>query len=113
MEAVDAGAVSIAPARLQSIAADDIEARQLEALIGISHVRSQDVTEHIWLAAARRTWAGPTQVWQIKIGFFSVVPMNGEFISDLLDIGGCKRHAACRIVASSIPKIKKDGAPVD
>ena len=92
MEAVDARIVPIVPARLQGITADDIETRQLKTSRRIAHVRPGDVAEHIRFPAARRARTGTAKELQIKIRFRSVIPLNGEFVSDLLDVGWLKTH---------------------
>jgi hypothetical protein len=92
LEAVDARIVPIVPPRLQGITADDIETRQLKTSRPIAHVGPGDVAEHIRFPAARRARAGSAKELQIKIRFHSVIPLNGEFVSDLLDVGWLKTH---------------------
>jgi hypothetical protein len=52
-KAINTGAVSIGPAGLQCITAHQIESEKLETLLGVAHMRTYNVTEHIRFAAAR------------------------------------------------------------
>ena len=52
-KAINPGAVSISPAGLQCITADKIESEKLEALVGVAHMRTHNMTQHVRFAAAR------------------------------------------------------------
>src|SRR6266404_3679739 len=91
-KAVNPGAVTILPARLQRIAAYEIKAGKLEALLGVVQVRAQDIAEHIRLATARRAGACASQKLEIEIRLGSVVPMNRKFVSDLLNVRRFEAH---------------------
>ena len=64
-KAVNAGAVSIAPAGLQCISSHQIEPHEFEAFVVVAHVRSRNMTEHIRLAAARSAWARAPQHFKL------------------------------------------------
>ncbi len=83
----------ICPSGLQGITADKIESDKLEALIGVAHVRTCYVTEHIGLAAASSARACATQHLELYKGFGAVAPMNGELISNLLNVCRFKTHS--------------------
>src|SRR5438874_7611042 len=67
LKTVNPGVVSIVPAWLQGVTANDDETVQLKTRVGITDLRSQDVAEYIGFAAAGRTRAGATEKFQIKI----------------------------------------------
>lgn len=92
MKTVDAGAVTVAPTRLKRVTADDIEPGQLKAVIGVAHVWSQNVSENIGLATTGRAWTSPPEKLEIKIRLGSVVPLNGELITNLLNVGRLQTH---------------------
>src|SRR5437867_12662141 len=60
-KAINPGAVSIRPTGLQRITAHEIESDKVEAFVGVAHVRTRNVTEHIRLAATSRARAGAPQ----------------------------------------------------
>jgi hypothetical protein len=55
LEAVNPSVVSIVPARLQGVTADDDETVELKAGVGMTDLRSQNISEHIGFATASRT----------------------------------------------------------
>jgi hypothetical protein len=65
-KAVNSGAVSICPAGLQSIPAHQIESDKLEALIGVAHMRTQNLTEDIGLAATSRARARAAEHFELQ-----------------------------------------------
>jgi len=91
-KAINPGAVSIRPTGLQCITAHEIESDKLEAFVRVAHVRTQNVTEHIRFAAARRARARAPQQFKFQKRFGTVIPDNGQFVSDLLDIIRFKSH---------------------
>ena len=99
-KAVNSATVSILPARLQRVAAYQIEAGKLEASLGVADARARDVPKHIRLATARRTGTCASQEFEAEIRFLSVVPMNRQLVSDLLDVRRFQTHmsilAGCR-----------------
>src|SRR5437879_2215371 len=86
LKAVNAGAVSIAPARLQRVTADNFEPGELKTFVRVSHVQSGDIAEHIRLAAARRARTRAAQKLQIEERLCLVVPLNGQLTPDLLNV---------------------------
>src|SRR5215472_5231560 len=91
-KAINPGAMSVSPARLQSITTHQIESDKLKALVCVSHMRAHNLTEHIRLAAANRARTRATQSFKFQKRFGAVIPGNGQFVSDLLDIAGLKSH---------------------
>src|SRR4029077_15733793 len=91
-KAINAGAVSVAPTGLECITAHKIESNEVEALLGVAHMRSHNLTEHIRLAAASRARAGAPQQFEFQKRFGAVIPGNGQFFSDLLDVAWLKSH---------------------
>src|SRR4029077_8947302 len=84
--------MSVGPAGLECITAHQIESDELEALVGVAHIRTHDLTEHIRLAAASRAWARAPQQFKFQKRFGAVIPGNGQFVTDLLDVAWFKSH---------------------
>jgi hypothetical protein len=61
LETVNPSVVSIVPARLQGVTADDDETVEVKAGVGMIDFRSQDFSEHIRLATASRARARATE----------------------------------------------------
>ncbi len=78
--------MSIAPARLQRVTADNFETGELKTCLGVTHVRPHDVAEYIRFAAARRARTRAAQKLQIEERLCPVVPLNGQLIPDLLNV---------------------------
>src|SRR5439155_10568403 len=91
-KAINSGAVSIRPTGLQCITAHKIESNELKAFVGLAHMRTHNVTEHIRLAAACRARASTAQRFQFDERLRSVVPSNRQFVADLLDVRWLKSH---------------------
>src|SRR5438034_6735433 len=91
-KAINPGAVSIPPTRLQCITADEIESDKLKALVGVAHMRTHNLTEHVRLAAASRARARASQQFEFQKRFSAVIPGNGQFVSDLLEVAWLKSH---------------------
>jgi hypothetical protein len=92
LKTVNAGVMAIAPHRLQSIAADNLKSDKPKAVVGIIDIRPKDVPKNIRLATARSAWTGATKELQIEIRLRAVIPTNGQFITDLLDVCRFQRH---------------------
>jgi hypothetical protein len=92
LKTVDAGNVTVAPARLYGVAADQIEAGKIKAAVRITHIWAHNISENIRLPSAGRARASPPQHFQIEIRFRTVIPLNGELVSDLLNILWLKAH---------------------
>ena len=84
LKAIETGAVAVAPAWLQGVSADDIKTIELKAFRRVGHGGSEDIAENVRLAAAGRTRAGATKDFQSQIRFGVVIPLNSEFVPDLL-----------------------------
>jgi hypothetical protein len=91
-KAVNSAAVSIRPARLQRITAYQIEAGELETLLGVAYARARDIAEHIRFTAARCTWTYTPQRFEVEKRFLPVVPGNGKLIADLLNVCWLQAH---------------------
>ena len=91
-KAINPGAVPVSPTGLQCIPAHQIESDKLEALVGVAHMRTHNLTEHIRLAAASRARTRAPQQFKFQKRFGAVIPGNGQFVSDLLDIIRFKSH---------------------
>jgi len=84
--------MSILPTRLQGIAANQIEADKLKALVGVSDVWPRNVAQHIRFATARRARTGATQHFKFEKRFGAIVPSDRKLVSDLLNIGRLQTH---------------------
>src|SRR4051794_27592680 len=102
LKAVNAGVVSVSPARLNGIAADDLKSGKLKAVVRVTHVRPQNVAEHVRLAAARRARTRASQKLQIQKRFIAVIPLDRQLVSNLLDICRLKAHADLQFTTMSI-----------
>ncbi len=91
-KAINPGTVGIAPSGLQCITAHQIESDKLKALPGIADMRTHNETEHIRLAAAGRAGTRAPQQFEFQKRLGAIVPGNGEFVSDLLDVVWFKSH---------------------
>src|SRR5215831_1395488 len=91
-KAINPTAVSVGPTRLHCITAHQVESNKLEALVGVAYMRTDNVTEHIRLAAASCAWARAPQQFEFQKRFGAVVPDNGNLVANLLNIGWLKSH---------------------
>ena len=89
---IEASVMTVAPGRLERIATDEIPAAKLETLVGVTDVRPNDLAHYIRLATAGRAGAGRAQEAERKKGFAPVVPFDGEFVPDLLDVLRLEAH---------------------
>ena len=90
-KAINPGAVSVGPAGLQCVTAHQIESDELEALVRVTYMRPHNLTKHIRFAAARRARTRAPQQFKFEKRFGAVIPGNGQFVSDLLDVVGSSR----------------------
>ena len=95
-KAINPGAVSIGPPGLDCVTAHQIESGKLETLIGVAHMRTRNLTEHIRFAAASCARACAPQQFEFQKRFGAVIPGNGQFVSDLLDVRWLKSHVSLR-----------------
>lgn len=99
-EGIDPGPVTIAPSGLPSVAPHEFITPEVETCIGIRDIRADHPSEHVRLAATRRTRACPSQPLEIHERFASVAPGNRKLIPDPLDhrdLVRCIHHQATRI----------------
>lgn len=89
---VDAGAVPIPPPWQDGVAADNFESDEIKTPVGIGHVRTDHISQHIGLAAARGTRTGSPQKLQIEKRFLTVIPFAGELVADLLNVLRLQTH---------------------
>lgn len=92
LERVEAGAVTVSPARLERIPSDVLPAHEFKTGIRVTHVWPRDVAENIRLAPARSAGAGAPERLQAKIGLGAVVPSNRQLAADELDVGQFQAH---------------------
>lgn len=92
----------VAPARLDCVPTDNIETGELKTVFGVTHVRSHNVAEHVGLAATGRTRTCAPKKLEIEIRLGSVVPLKGELISDLLDIGRLQTHSIAIVAMAAL-----------
>src|SRR5207244_12216535 len=105
-------AVSIRPTGLQCITAHEIESDKLEAFIGVAHMRTRNLTELIRLAAASRARTSAPQQFKFQKRFGAVIPGNGQFVSDLLDVARFKSHLRSRSLSShGLTRVKHGQTP--
>jgi hypothetical protein len=97
---------------LQRITAHDIESKKLKAFIRVAHMRAHDSTEHIWLTAARSAGTCAPQQFEFQKRFSAIVPGNGQFISDLLNVVGLQTRLTIHLFVRGFTRMKdgrKDG----
>jgi len=90
--------VSIGPSGLQGITAHQIKSDERKALVGVTHMRPHNLTEHIRLAPANRARARAPEQFEFEKGFSAVIPRNSQFVSDLLDVRWLKSHVSLRSI---------------
>src|SRR5882762_6040560 len=101
LETVNPSVVSIVPARLQCVTADDDETVELKAGVGMTDLRSQNISEHVRFATASRARTRATEELKVEIRFAAVAPLNRQLVTDLLNIFRRQSHgvsslAGCR-----------------
>ena len=84
--------MAIGPTWLESVAADELPADQLETRRGVADVRPRNVAEDVRFAATARAWTGATEPLQRQIRFDAVVPRHGELVADQLHVFDSERH---------------------
>jgi hypothetical protein len=105
-KAINSGAVSISPTGLQCITTHEIESDEVEAFIAIAHMRTHNLTEHIRLTATSCAWARAPQQSEFQKRFRAIVPRNGEFVSDLLDIAWLQTHLTGHFLSGEFTRTK-------
>jgi hypothetical protein len=101
--------MAVAPARLQGVTADDIKTIELKAFIGVGDGGPDDVAENVRFATAGRTWAGATKDLEVQIRFGVVIPLDRQFVSDLLNVRWLQGHREVSILRGFFqPQINTD-----
>jgi len=91
-KAINPAAMSVSPTGLYRITARQIESDKLKALPGIAHMWTHNVTENVQLAATRSARARASQQLEFQKRFGGVIPGNGQFIANLLNVVWFKSH---------------------
>src|SRR5262249_51207939 len=111
-KAINAGPVAIAPVELQRITAHDVEFEKVKALVGVAYMWAHDSTEHIRLTAARSAGTCAPQQFEFQKRFSAIIPRNGQFISNLLDVVGLQTHLTIHLFFRGLTRTK-DGRKND
>ena len=102
LKTVNAGAVTICPARLNCVTANNLKIDELETVVRVTRVGSHDISEHIRLATTGRARTGASEKLKIEIRFRRVIPLNGELVSDLLNVRRLQAHWDFKFTTMSI-----------
>jgi hypothetical protein len=94
--------MAVAPAWLQGVTANDIKTIQLKAFSSVGYGGPADVADNIRFAAAGRAWAGATKDFQVQIRFGLVIPLNGQFVPNLLNVRRLQGHREGLDLESSV-----------
>ena len=100
--------MSVGPAGLQCITAHQIASDKLETLVGVTHLRTHNLPEHIRLAAASRARTRVPQQFKFQKRFGAVIPGNGQFVSDLLDVRWLQAHEIRILAPAQLPQQSED-----
>jgi hypothetical protein len=104
--------MAVAPPGLQRVTADDIKTIELKAFRSVGHGRSDDIAENVRFTAACCARTGATKDLQIQIRFGFVIPLNSQFVPDLLNVCRLQRHRM-RMLAGhcALAILLEDGLP--
>src|SRR3954447_1923332 len=100
--------MSVGPAGLQCITAHHIESDELETFLGVAHIRTDNLPEHIRFAAASRARTRTSEQFNFQKRFSAVIPGNGQFVSDLLDVRWFKSHFPDSSWSGGLPAAEGD-----
>jgi hypothetical protein len=103
--------VSVGPTGLDCITAYQIESDELEALVGVTHIRTHNLTEHIRFATASRARTRAPQQFKFQKRFRAIVPGNSQFVSDLLDVRWLQAHEIPILPPARLPQQSEDRLP--
>jgi hypothetical protein len=92
LETVNAGVVTILPGWLQRVTADNLKFGELKTVVGVAHVGPHNVSKNVRLSAASRAGTSPAKKLQIEIRFSLVIPLNGQLVTNLLNVGWLQAH---------------------
>ena len=91
------------PGRLEGVTADKGVAAQAEgAGRVVSDVRLLDLAVDVGLALATGAGTGTAHRFQVQVAFDAVVPLDGEFVANRLDVLGNEFHGCGE-------RLKQDG----
>jgi hypothetical protein len=96
LKTVDARVVAVAPDWLQGVTADGLKSGEKKTVVGITDpalAGADDVSEDIRLAPASSAWARSAEELQVEIRLGPVIPADGQFAADLLDVRRFQAHA--------------------
>src|SRR5215475_10495539 len=106
-KAINPSIMSVGPAGLQCITAHELESKKGETLVRIANMRTDHLTEHIRLATTGGAWTRAPQQFKFQKRFDPVVPGNGQFLSDLLDVGGLQTHLPDHLFGHGFTRTKQ------
>jgi hypothetical protein len=91
-KAINSRAMTVGPARLQCVAAYEIEADELKTLARIGHTRPRYISEHIGFPPASCARTRASQRLELEKRFSAVIPGDGELVSYLLNVRRLQAH---------------------
>ena len=97
----------VRPLGLNGVPSDIIEADQLKSL-GRERLRRRfiDIAHNIRFPFATGTWAIPPQLLQGNITFAAILPFDGQFSPNLLNV--CGLHVQSRIMCGPTERFQRD-----
>jgi hypothetical protein len=84
--------MSVGPKRLECVTANKLKTGELKTLFVMTDERTRNVPEDIRLASARGAWTRAAQELEIEIRFLPIIPLNGQLVCDLLNVGRLQTH---------------------
>ena len=105
----------IRPARLQGISTDHSKSRQHKTFFRIANFGPHHISENIRFAATGCARAGATQEFQRKIRFNIIIPPDGQFFANQLNIlwldphrEDCSRPSRRRSILDTVAASQSD-----
>ena len=99
---INARAVPVSPCGLNSVAANRLPRREIEAALGVGNRWLDDASHYVRLAVAYGARAVPPQEFQSEIALAAVAPRDGEFVADFLDCCGLQGGSHKMLVGLSL-----------
>jgi hypothetical protein len=78
--------MTISPAWLERIAANQLPPAELETLRRVSHTRPRDMAEHVRLPTTSRAGTRAAQALEWEVRFFAITPLQSEVVPDELRV---------------------------
>src|SRR6185437_4896304 len=103
-KAINSSTVSVAPSRLQCVAAYEVKADELKTRIRICYLRSRNIAEHVGFATTSCARTRTSQHFYLEKRFRPVIPGYSKLISYLLNVCKFEAHQSFRRLGRS-PKI--------